>query len=571
MATLRSWTIADFKALGDAHLTLPSLTVLAGANSSGKSSVIQSLLLMAQSVNRGGQVTMNGPLVRLGEPKDVVRDGQRSIQVSFEIDFEGGASTAEGARTRNVVSLAPDKDGARLVPVSMEIYSEADELVLAATTSRMSSSDVAVIANYGPVADATYLRVTHVSGRKAPSRMYLGCSGLLPTSLIVHKNPNNIFDFMTAVLSSSLGSKQIAFDVGQELSSLVPRDRFLRERGHSDYLETDTRRLQMSRRWSSRDLGELSEEDASLLIDRAADKRSESEWVVAIPTSPIFGPSYRTRRRSYDDGIMESALAADFDAELAALGGMVNALQSFGSRLRYLGPLRDEPRVVHGSWDERVHSLPVGSRGELTAEVLTRDKDSQISYRNRSGERMRGTLPDAVSEWCQYLGIGDGIRVLDLGKLGRGVELSVNGQNRDLTTIGVGASQLLPILVAGLSAPMGSLVLIEQPELHLHPKVQSRLADFFLYAKTGVRFIVETHSEYFVTRIRRRIAERLTAPESLEFLFAEQKSGATTIRRLQMTEMGDFDEWPDGFFDAQEDDVRHIVRAVGERLAAAKK
>jgi hypothetical protein len=501
----------------------------------------------------------------------VVRDGQKSIEFSFEVDFEGGSSAAEGSKTKNVVSLSPSKDGSVLIPVSVEIYSEADELLLSATTSRMSATDVEDIRRQASATtDVSYLRVTHVSGKKAPNRMYLGCLGLLPTSLIVHKNPSYIYSYMKAALTSSLTSRQLALDVTQELSALVPRDRFLSERGHADYLESESRRPQIARRWLTRDFRVLTDEDTELLVDRAADRRSAAAWVIVAPSSPMSGPAFRTRRRSFDDGVMESAVAADFDAELVALGGMSNALQNFGSKIRYLGPLREEPRVVHGAWDEHVQALPVGSRGELTAEILTRDKSTRISYRNREGERMRGTLPEAVSEWCQYLGIGDGIRVLDLGKLGRGVELHVNGKDRDLTTIGVGASQLLPILVAGLSAPMGSVVLIEQPELHLHPKVQSRLADFFLYAKTGVRFIVETHSEYFVTRIRRRIAEELTTPAAIEFLFAEQQGGATSIRKLNLSEVGDFDEWPLGFFDAQENDVRHIIRAVGVQLESKK-
>jgi len=143
----------------------------------------------------------------------------------------------------------------------------------------------------------------------------------------------------------------------------------------------------------------------------------------------------------------------------------------------------------------------------------------------------------------------------------------VNGVHRDLTTIGVGASQLLPVLVAGLTVPVGSIVMIEQPELHLHPKVQSRLADFFLYARPGVKFLIETHSEYLITRIRRRVAEGKVVPAIVRVMFAEQHQGATSVRTLGMSEFGDFEVWPDGFFDAQDDDSLEIVRAVALRLA----
>jgi predicted ATPase len=133
--------------------------------------------------------------------------------------------------------------------------------------------------------------------------------------------------------------------------------------------------------------------------------------------------------------------------------------------------------------------------------------------------------------------------------------------------IGVGASQLLPILVACLSVERNSVVLVEQPELHLHPSVQSKLADFFLFARRDVQFLVETHSEYLITRLRRRIAEERTEPHRVQVLYAERRGAATQVRPLALTAGGDFDEWPDGFFDAQEADVRHIVRAVAARMA----
>ena len=81
-------------------------------------------------------------------------------------------------------------------------------------------------------------------------------------------------------------------------------------------------------------------------------------------------------------------------------------------------------------------------------------------------------------------------------------------QNLDLTSLGVGVSQVLPAIVMGLLAPKDSVLIFEQPEVHLHPKVQSVLGDFFLaIVQCGKQCIVETHSEHLINRIRRRIAE----------------------------------------------------------------
>lgn len=128
--------------------------------------------------------------------------------------------------------------------------------------------------------------------------------------------------------------------------------------------------------------------------------------------------------------------------------------------------------------------------------------------------------------------------------------------------MGVGASQLLPVITVVLAAEKGSVVCIEQPELHLHPAVQSRLADFFLWARPDISLIIETHSEYMITRIRRRSAEDTIDGDQISLLFAEQAIGVTTLRSLKLTSLGDLSDWPMGFFDTQDEETRAIVAAI---------
>ncbi|MFF2050327.1 DUF3696 domain-containing protein [Leifsonia sp. NPDC058194] len=566
LASITTWRVADFKALGDAELSIPQLTVLAGANSSGKSSVIQSVLMVAQTVTRGGPIVLNGPLVRLGLPDDVVRDGQKSVQLGFDVQLDPSSSPTRRRQILRVeIALAPDKSNSSLIPVSFNVSDEANVTRFAATSARMNGSDADVLSTITSAGEVSYLRVTDIAGGRAPSRMYLGFLGLTPTSLVLHRDANSIVRDMRGALSTLIQGDRMAYEVISELSSLVRKDAFLKALGIEGPAEQDGRIQSPPSRWTAKDIANLSEDQLSALIERAAAKRAINEWVQIAPIYSSFG--YRASLRYFRNGILEDTVSSQFDSELQVLSSIGLALQEFGGQVRYLGPLRDEPRVVHGAWDERVQSLPVGIKGELTAEVLTREKDRRIVYRDWDNRSHRHSLPEAVSMWCSYLGIGDQIRVLDLGKLGRGVNLEVQGRDRDLTTIGVGASQLLPILVAGISAPPGSIVFVEQPELHLHPSVQSRLADFFLFARIDVRFVVETHSEYLITRIRRRIAEDRFRAAKLQVLFAEQSSSATVVRNLTVSELGDFDEWPAGFFDAQEDDARQIVRAIQARLA----
>lgn len=574
MANITSWTVADFKSLGEASLKLPHLTVLAGANSSGKSSALQSILMMAQSVTRGGRLVMNGPLVRLGEPSDVVREGQSAIELRFDVLLDPSPADDEVAPPviSVTVSLAPSADGTTLQPSSFEVWDQDGVLVIAATSERTKQVDVDALSERMHNADVSFLRVRSLDGKRAPNRMYLGFLGITPALLARHVDPRVIQRQMTSALEAALNTTRVTYDVIQELSQLVPRAEFNRETETNDERSSgEHQRQRISAMWTAREISSLTQEQRAELVEKAALARSENDWVAVALGIGYLGFYQRPGRRYYPDGgVMEAASADDHASAVVALSSFASAIEDFGLRIRYLGPLREEPRVVQGAWDERVHSLPVGIRGELTAEILTSQKDREISFRDWDGADRVMALPDAAALWCDYFGIGDKIEVLDLGKLGRGVEVRVDGVNRDLTMIGVGASQLLPILVASLAASPGSTVLIEQPELHLHPTVQSRLADFFLFAKPDVRFIVETHSEYLITRIRRRIAEERSRPEEVDVMFAERISGATNVRSLALSDGGDFDEWPEGFFDSQEIDTRYIIRAVAARLAGNK-
>ena len=189
----------------------------------------------------------------------------------------------------------------------------------------------------------------------------------------------------------------------------------------------------------------------------------------------------------------------------------------FRDGIRYLGPLRDVPKPMY-QLEALESTTNVGYRGEHTAAILDLNGDRLVYYHNPPNEfseteyvalseRRRGSLHDAVVEWLTYLGIADEVITTDAGVSGHRLQVSMDrsGQLHDLTNVGVGVSQVLPIVVTALLASPGSFLIFEQPELHLHPKVQARLADFFIaLALDGKQTLLETHSEYLIDRIRLR-------------------------------------------------------------------
>src|SRR5262249_48960195 len=143
----------------------------------------------------------------------------------------------------------------------------------------------------------------------------------------------------------------------------------------------------------------------------------------------------------------------------------------------------------------------------------------------------------------------------------------------DLTNVGVGVSQVLPIVLMALLSEPGSLLIFEQPELHLHPRVQTRLADFFIsIALSGKQCLLETHSEYLIHRLRRRIAEapgdELT--ELSRLYFVERENGLTSCRPVDITRYGAILDWPLDFFDQAQVESERILTAASAKRVSEK-
>ncbi len=179
------------------------------------------------------------------------------------------------------------------------------------------------------------------------------------------------------------------------------------------------------------------------------------------------------------------------------------------STIRYLGPLRDDPKPVYAIASSADPS-DIGIKGEYTAAVLDLYSSQQVDFiapGNVNAPVTKVNLRDAVLAWLEYFEIAEAFSTREEGKLGHRLAVRPKGTRNelDLTNVGVGVSQVLPIVVMSLISDPGSTLLFEQPELHLHPKVQSFLADFFLaVTRTGRQCLVETHSEYLINRLRLR-------------------------------------------------------------------
>ena len=168
------------------------------------------------------------------------------------------------------------------------------------------------------------------------------------------------------------------------------------------------------------------------------------------------------------------------------------------------------------------------------------------------------------------MGVAQDIQTHDKGKLGHELKVAIAAKEsvHDLTHVGVGVSQVLPILVQSLLASPGSTIIFEQPELHLHPRVQTRLADFFVsMTLVGKQCIVETHSEYFINRLRylAAVSPGTSISSNVALFFVEKEKERSIYRRIRINEYGVIQDWPSGFFDESEDIAEKILKAGMEK------
>ena len=152
------------------------------------------------------------------------------------------------------------------------------------------------------------------------------------------------------------------------------------------------------------------------------------------------------------------------------------------------------------------------------------------------------------------------------------VQVTLHSPEVSLTEVGSGVSQILPVLVACFSAPEGSTITLELPELHLHPSVQSGLADIFIdaYKTRHVQIILESHSEHLLRRLQRRMAEEAITPEDVKLYFCSLKDGESKLLPLDLDEYGNIRNYPDGFFGDDFEEIAKMSKAGIERRLKAK-
>lgn len=247
------------------------------------------------------------------------------------------------------------------------------------------------------------------------------------------------------------------------------------------------------------------------------------------------------------------------------------ALEELFQQVFYLGPLREYPQREY-TWAGSQPS-DVGRRGERVVDALLASRERGLTVSVGGGQKPE-TLEQYVARWLRKLGLIDSFQVKELAPGSNLYRVLVKRHPKSaevlITDVGFGVSQVLPVLALCFYVPEGATIILEQPEIHLHPSVQAGLADVLIDAvkKRGVQVLVESHSEHLLRRLQRRIAEEKLRPEDTALYFCDLKAEASTLEKLDLDMFGRITNWPEDFFGDALGETLEMTEAAVRRLSA---
>lgn len=563
---LTNMKLSGFKPFKEPQeVPIAPITLIYGPNSAGKSSIIQSLLLLKQSLltshNDTDTPVFRGEYVDLGSFKSAVHahDLNRDIEISVGFKPEGqrfsrpfiGAMGLIGRNSNVQVDLkfraAKGLDTKVRTKTSSELYelvcqypvfptsmdyllgqtlrlsfqrTSAKQRDLRRGTRRFDSDQSYVCSDQETIGNL--LRIFLI-------RQAYGVGARIRSDRGVEGYQINRIALGLGITADNRGSEDLAVRILHRLNDLV-------EGFSENFFKAFSENHEIESRCLLPIFGSIVREERSEFIDdeifsilSEIDKRIEKGSRARLPFgSPrlLFEPIDQINY------------------------GLTAALDS----LSYLGPLRQPPSrhytVSGGS------TVTVGKSGQHTSMLVYHGAD---------------TIEKEINKWFAEFEIPYSLRRKTHGDEIVGQLLSLNLRERKSgievgpADVGFGIGQLLPIIVEGV-ASRSRTVAVEQPEIHLHPRLQGSLADFFIEtsrvrqnnrSNMEKQWIIETHSESLMLRMQRRIREQKISKDDVSVLYvAPSSEGVSEVLQLRLNDSGEFiDEWPQGFFEERYEEV----------------
>ena len=450
------------------NLEFKPITILCGTNSSGKSSILKSLLLMQQTMNGqqlASSLLLNGKLVKLGTFENIIynHDANNEITISLSFNFENSQKVLKRTRIKSMIRDFFNID--------------------------------------------------------------------------INKNPNFNISF-------SFSFKKNLDNICLSYLNIEGNDVFfeLTHKENSKYILKYKNLFECEKKNNCKNNGNME--------------------VEAVFNNPLF-PNIIIPLLNKDLAQKEDFLIRRHIDMMCHYSNVV--LDYLLDQINYIGPLRKEPARRYIYEDE---VLSIGNKGENTAYIYAKEKNNKINayFYNEPKNTFdydSVKLSTALNRWLKIMNIID----FDNNQRNEIIRLNVksnSGVKVDISDVGFGVSQILPILVEGLRMDEGQTLLLEQPEIHLHPKLQMQLTDFFIaMAKNNKNTIIETHSEHIINRLVRRCLEDDEIRKMINIYFIDENSN---IELIKINKKIGIENWPKNFFDQAANEQKEILKLTCKNM-----
>lgn len=606
---IKKWKLTNFKSVSkNTELKFEPLTIFAGANSSGKSTIIQSILLATQTLQNNvtsRSVVLNGHISKFGNYNDILSHDCKNNEIEIGFILEPNNYNLINDHY-NSGFLMPFEKELKKIDLSFKFYSEKSQI------SQLNPTLARVEINSLDNEDKKQKILIKKSKKEISDRIdefrikSIGIADkkALEYEIDITPKSNIGFHYYRASNKSKLIGVNLlhflpysAVGLFNELENEIDLITSTLEgkRNYFDLEEVENFDILFNDEVKQFILSILDEFISETVITKVANARISANIKSLINNLKSnfslenLSKCFRNRHIQRYTNTMFQDKRGDFLKLFAKIDkeqfirartfplhlSEINYIENqFKKNVKYLGPLRDEPKAIY-PLEGYADSTDIGFKGENTAAVLELHKNTEITYipsiefteNNENKASSKTTLQLAVSDWLVYLGVATKFETSDKGKLGHELTVSTDKTNKlqDLTHVGVGVSQVLPILVLSLLANSDSTLIFEQPELHLHPKVQTRLADFFISQNIlNKQCIVETHSEYLINRLRYLIAisEKDSLSRDSILYFVEKEGAYSKYNEIRINKYGVIKDWPKGFFDESEKLASKMLQAA---------
>jgi predicted ATPase len=527
---LISFSLSNFKGFKKLEkIDLKPLTIICGANNSGKSSIIQSLLLMKQSTiaNRTASLDTQEPLILDGEESAFVHLGDWADMIYKH-------------KTDNKMSLTwllSDEGIEAEINVDIESINSPNQVAQKLRVSRFQFKELNTSVSFELI--------------KAKHEKYdLKLTGISLKALLYPwvMQQNKWIKKLTQIVI-----KEIQFNnISVEFHGIFPTS------VQGNFAKQSYQVLNQLREENKK------QEHIKFVDDIVANLSHFIKKGKNPGKTYLFKPNKKVElsRKHYRLAIQH--------------------LREFWLSFRYLGPVREAPQRHY--FINKTGQTAIGSKGEYTSIVLAEEQEQPIppyyrciyhkktikEFEYRSSDRML----EALNSWLLFMQLPQIIPTQLIERTISQIKLDSTGVEVCLPDVGFGVSQILPVLVECLRTKSGETIILEQPEIHLHPSLQSKLADFLIcMAKAGKKIIVETHSEHLIKRLYLRAAQdesdQIRPLLNTVFVHFDEQQQTSVTQTIMINEYGEIENWPIGFFD--EDDSRELVAATLKKRMGRKK